>query len=97
MGRFAIELWIGHELIDRVRFDFPMLALDEPGPSTASRPLAEPPSFGKGAEVRHKVLIPASERARRAVLVDRATSAVQVLSWPPNPADPAASVAPDAG
>src|SRR5262245_18198683 len=29
MGRFAVELYIGKELIDRVRFDFPLLGADE--------------------------------------------------------------------
>src|SRR6187399_3793230 len=32
VGRFAVELWIGHELIDRVRFDFPLLAASQPEP-----------------------------------------------------------------
>ncbi len=29
MGRFAIELWIGHELVERVRFDFPLVAAED--------------------------------------------------------------------
>ncbi len=33
MGRYAIELWIGQELIERVRFDFPLTAADEAPPS----------------------------------------------------------------
>jgi hypothetical protein len=83
MGRYAIELWIGHELVDRVRFDFPMLAA-KPAPQTGPRrPLHEPPSLSAGAVVTRRVVVPASERATRAVLVDRATGAVQPLPWPP--------------
>jgi hypothetical protein len=83
MGRYAIELWIGRELVDRVRFDFPMLAAEpapQPGPR---RPLHEPPSLSAGAVVTRRVVVPASQRATRAVLVDRATGVVHPLPWPP--------------
>src|SRR5690606_5408225 len=30
MGRYAIELWIGRELVERVRFDLPLLGADGP-------------------------------------------------------------------
>jgi hypothetical protein len=83
MGRWAIELWIGHELIERVRFEFPLLGAEEPR-TKPRRPLQEPPSFAEGAHVSRKVLVPASPRATRAVLVDRATGDVQVLPWPPD-------------
>lgn len=80
MGRFAIELWIGPELVERVRFDFPLLAAeDDPGHRAG-------PSFDKGAHVRQRVLVPAAPRARRARLVDRATSEVVALPWPPDAA-----------
>jgi hypothetical protein len=83
MGRYAIELWIGRELVDRVRFDFPMLAA-EPAPHKGPRhPLHEPPSLGAGAVVTRRVVVPASQRATRAVLVDRATGVAQPLPWPP--------------
>jgi hypothetical protein len=83
MGRYAIELWIGKELVDRIRFDFPLLAAEEPRTSPR-RPLKEPPSFAEGAHVSQRVLVPASPRATRAVLVDRATGAEQALPWPPD-------------
>jgi hypothetical protein len=80
MGRFAVELWIGRELIDRVRFDFPLLAMGEPS-AGKKRPLREPPSFrGKLAAT---VLVPASQRVRRAIVLDRATGKETELSWPP--------------
>ncbi len=102
MGRYAIELWIGHELVDRVRFDFPLVAAEAPqhGPR---HPLHEPPTLAAGAVVTRRVLVPASTRATRAVLVDRATGARQTLPWPPDhplppPAAPShAQRRPDAG
>jgi len=82
MGRYAIELWIGKELVDRVRFDFPLLAAEQV-PSGPRRPLKDPPSFAPGAVVARRVLVPASPRATRAVLVDRATGQTLRLDWPP--------------
>lgn len=83
IGRFALELWIGRELIDRVRFDFPLLAVEESKPGTR-RPLHEPTSFGGKLVVT--VLVPASPRVRRAVVLDRATGRETELPWPPVPA-----------
>jgi hypothetical protein len=82
MGRFALELWIGHELVDRVRFDFPLLAAEEP--ARPRRPLHDPPSLAAGARAVQRVLLPASPRATRALLVDRATGETRELPWPPD-------------
>jgi hypothetical protein len=82
IGRFAFELWIGRELIDRVRFDFPLLGGDEL--HTGPRPLGEPPSLASGS-FDTKVLVPAAARARSARLVDRATRSTLELPWPPEP------------
>lgn len=80
MGRFAVELYIGQELIERVRFDFPLLAGEElPG---KKRPHDAPPSFEKKLTTRTTVMVPHSERATRARLVDRATGEVLELPWP---------------
>jgi hypothetical protein len=85
MGRFAIELWIGQELVERVRFDFPALGLQAPSdPEGPRRPLYPPENFSKGVHVRQTVLVPAAARARRAVLLDRATGESQSLPWPPD-------------
>ncbi|HLV20725.1 MAG TPA: hypothetical protein VKZ49_07580 [Polyangiaceae bacterium] len=84
MGRFAFELWIGHELIERVRFDFPLLAA-EPAPSVGpARPLHEAPRLDRGAVVSRRIRVPASPRATRAVILDRATGEVIELPWPPD-------------
>jgi hypothetical protein len=105
MGRYAIELWIGKELVERVRFDFPLLAAEE-ARSGRRHPLKEPPSFGAGAVVSRRVLVPASPRATRAVLVDRATGRTLTLDWPPREPNassprpvslPQGSETPDAG
>lgn len=83
MGRWAIELWIGHELVERVRFDFPLLGAEEPRLGKR-RPLREPPSIAEGVTVSRTVLVPASPRATRAVLLDRATGDRIELPWPPD-------------
>ncbi|HEY3494193.1 MAG TPA: hypothetical protein VGK73_05890 [Polyangiaceae bacterium] len=81
MGRYAVELWVGRELLERVRFDFPMLAAEEPDVGQP-RPLREPPPLTKGP-IEATVLVPFSARARRAVLLDRATGTELELTWPP--------------
>jgi len=83
MGRFALELWIGRELIDRVRFDFPLIAAEET-PGGTRRPLHDNPSLVPNAIARIRVSVPASPRATRLVLVDRATEKVSELPWPPD-------------
>jgi hypothetical protein len=80
MGRFALELFIGKELIDRVRFDFPLLGADDF--ADTPRRWDSPPSFELYLSTRAAVMFPHSERATRAVLVDRATGNVWALPWP---------------
>jgi len=83
MGRYAFELWIGHELVERVRFDFPLLAASE-APDTTRHKLYETPAL-TGGPYTVTVLVPAAPRARSARLVDRATRFQAKLSWPPEP------------
>ncbi|MEN9577380.1 MAG: hypothetical protein RJA70_389 [Pseudomonadota bacterium] len=78
MGRFAFELWIGKELIDRVRFDFPLLAAEDPTADPAR------PNLAAGANVTRSLLVPNSLRATHAQIVDRATGVEHVVPWPPN-------------
>lgn len=84
VGRFAVELWIGHELVDRVRFDFPLLAASQPEPEKRHK-LYETPSL-TGGPYTVTVLVPAAPRARMARFVDRATRRQAELTWPPAPA-----------
>jgi hypothetical protein len=84
MGRFMVELYIGRELLDRVRFDFPLLGADEF--AGAKRPREAPPAFEPKLKTSAAIMIPHSERATRAVLVDRATGRTLELPWPPDAA-----------
>ena len=79
MGRFAFELWIGRELIDRVRFDFPLLAA-APAPDD---PDAQKPNLAAGADVEQTIVVPASDRATYARILDRASGKEVVVPWPP--------------
>lgn len=88
LGRFWIELWIGRELLERVRFDFPLMAGEEV-PQGPARPINAPTQFAPGANVRQTVWVAALERARRAELVDSATGSRTALPWPPGaPVEP---------
>jgi hypothetical protein len=86
IGRFAFELWLGRELVDRLRFDFPLLATEEP-PQGPRRPMHETPRFAPGAHVAVTLRLPASERATSARIYDRATGEVVAVPWPPRMAD----------
>ncbi len=80
MGRFALELWVGKELLDRVRFDVPLL-----GDDSAYR---DPKSFFKKPtfqRVTAKVKVQMADSPRATVLtfVDRSTGDdAQVLLAP---------------
>jgi len=78
-GRFAVELYVGKELVDRVRFDFPLLGADDVGDDA---PPGHGPRFTALLSTQASVTVPYSERATRAVLVDRASGAVWPLPWP---------------
>lgn len=82
MGRFAFELYVGKELLERVRFDFPLLGADES--AGQRRRWDAPPSFERHLTSRAGVMVPHSERATRAVVVDRASGQVWQLAWPPS-------------
>ena len=81
LGRYAIELRIGPELIERVRFDFPGTAADEPE-IPGKKKLYAPLTLGARAIARVKLLLPQSPRVRQAVLVDRALNTATALEWP---------------
>jgi len=74
MGRFAIELFEGPTLIERVRFDFPLLGAAEPDAAV---------SFTSKLRSRIGVVFPATKRGTKLELLDRATGRRWALSWPP--------------
>jgi hypothetical protein len=94
VGRYAFELWIGQELLERHRFDFPLLGA-EPTPGTKERPLHPQPEFAPGAEVERTILLPNVARARRAQIVDRATGVVVAIPWPPESEAASAEASPE--
>jgi hypothetical protein len=81
MGRFALELFEGPgpALIERVRFDFPMLGPPEGDAGS------DVPSFSRQLRTRIGVLFPAASRGTRLELVDRATGRRWSLPWPLGP------------
>ena len=79
MGRFALELFEGPTLIERVRFDFPMLGVPE-APDAGFR---TPPRFEPKLKTRIGVLFPATKRGTKLELWDRARDVRVALPWPP--------------
>ncbi len=101
VGRYAIELSIGHELIERVRFDFPGTAADEPEAGPKKR-LYAPLTLSARAIAHVRLQLPHSPRVRQALLVDRGLNTATELQWPlPEvakgpPATPASGAVPTA-
>jgi len=85
MGRFALELFEGPTLIERARFDFPLLGAAE---------LDAAVSFTPKLRTRIGVVFPATRRGTRLELLDRATGRRWALAWP---GQPTAEGAADAG
>lgn len=83
MGRFAAELWIGHELLERARFDFPMTGADSVLPAGTAQPEPPPLQLAPGADVVWKVKVADRVRATQAWVIDRATGERWLLDWPP--------------
>lgn len=77
-GRFALELREGPELLERVRFNVPLL--HEAPPKRGDR--KAPPSFEAGLTATVRVVFPHLDRGARFELVDRATGRRWALPWP---------------
>jgi hypothetical protein len=90
MGRFALELFEGPTLIERVRFDFPLLG----PPEATDGGHQAAPSFSAKLRTRVGVMFPAAERGTRLELLDRATNRRWSLPWPPGETSP---IGPDGG
>ncbi len=89
MGRFALELFEGPTVIERVRFDFPMLG----APEGSDAGIRTTPRFEPKLKTRIGVLFPATKRGTRLELWDRARDVRMPMPWPPKEGP----VAPDAG
>jgi hypothetical protein len=79
MGRFALELFEGPTLIERVRFDFPLLGVGD----AVDAGRQAPPSFERKLTTRIGVMFPATIKGTKLQLWDRATDRRWDLSWPP--------------
>jgi hypothetical protein len=79
MGRFALELFEGPTLIERVRFDFPMLGVAE----AQDAGFTTPPRFEPKLKTRIGVFFPATKRGTKLELWDRARDVRWTLPWPP--------------
>ena len=82
MGRFALELYEGPTLLERVRFDFPLLMPPEADGAVDV--------LSAKLKTRIGVLFPATKRGTKIELWDRATNRRWALPWPPP--EPDASV-----
>ena len=79
MGRFALELFEGPTLIERVRFDFPGLGADD----VSDGGFRAPVRIQSKLDTRIGVFFPATKRGTRLELWDRATNRRWPLPWPP--------------
>jgi hypothetical protein len=71
LGRFAAELWLGTELLERLRFEVPLLAAEG----------GEDLEHGLTTELT--IRLPLLDRANRLEIVDRKTEERQTWAWPP--------------
>jgi hypothetical protein len=80
LGRFAVELYIGPELLDRVRFNVPLMG-DGPVEHSKKRAYHNPDTD----KVTTKLVVRLADnpRASYLVLVDRFTDERQRFEWPP--------------
>ncbi len=84
MGRFALELYSGPTLIERVRFDFPGLGAADPSVAKdgGKQPLHGGVSLTAKLATRVGVMLPATQRGTKLELWDRATDRRWRLPWP---------------
>jgi len=82
MGRFALELYEGKALIERVRFDFPLMGAGE----ILDAGRNAPPSIERKLVTRIGVMFPATKKGTKLELWDRATGLRWTLPWPPEAA-----------
>ena len=82
LGRFALELYVGPELLDRVRFNVPLMG-NGPVEHSTKRAYHNPDTDLVTTSL--KVRIADNPRAAYLVLVDRFTEERKRFEWPPAP------------
>jgi hypothetical protein len=80
VGRFALELYIGPELLDRVRFNVPLMGGES---GETNRNNLPKPRFDQNVSVKVSARMADNPRAAYLLLVDRETGDTQKLFWPP--------------
>ncbi len=80
IGRFALELFDKDTIIERVRFDFPLLG----GEPEFDGGFFGPAQFAGGLTSRVGVTFPVTGRGDRLELVDGQRGTRYPLPWPPN-------------
>ncbi|WP_394823762.1 hypothetical protein [Pendulispora albinea] len=83
MGRFAIELYEGPTVIERARFDFPLLVNAGIDGGTDAGRERNRVDFDAKLVSRIGVMFPATARGTRLELWDRGTDQRWSLPWPP--------------
>ncbi len=73
LGRFAVELYSGPTVVERVRFDFPLIHDDDPAGE----------AYAKGLDVTVEVRVPDSDRPNKLEIWDRATEKRWKYVYPP--------------
>jgi hypothetical protein len=81
VGRFALELYIGAELLDRIRFDVPLMGGET---SIGNRNGLPKPRFDQNVTAQGQARIADNPRAAYLLLVDRQTGESQKFAWPPD-------------
>jgi hypothetical protein len=80
LGRFALELYIGRELLDRVRFNVPLMG----GEGTeGNRNNLPKPRFDQNVTAHLTARMADNPRAAFLLAVDRETGDTQKFAWPP--------------
>jgi hypothetical protein len=80
VGRFALEIYIGRELLDRVRFNVPLMG----GEATeGNRNNLPKPRFEQNVNAHLTTRMADNPRAAYLLVVDRETGDAQKFAWPP--------------
>lgn len=82
VGRFALELYVGQTLLDRVRFNVPLV--DDEAPGATKGPMRRP-RFDENVTTKISVRMADNGRGAYLLVVDRRTGETQKLEWPPQP------------
>lgn len=80
VGRFALELYIGRELLDRVRFNAPLMGGEV---TEGNRNNLPRPRFDQNVTAHLTARMADNPRAAYLLVVDRETGDTQKFAWPP--------------